>query len=224
MRDNLGNPVWSGKPEFARGVLALDDCEGTFTYENSGTGGDDVHEYATAAAFTGLRGLRMKTRTTSAAADDTLACYKWIGMPESGLIVIRAKIALVAVAPVKSIGIDIRPNNGARQYLATLKSSPNTPKVEYRTTAGAFVEIATMAYNSLALAFIDYEIVIDCRTMTYLSVAWNGIRADLKTIPLENVGAVAARQAAFGIDLYAIGAAPAEVYLDNIYIGEYLDI
>ena len=39
MRDHLGNPFHSGRPEFAAGVLLLDDCEGSMTWIVSGTGG-----------------------------------------------------------------------------------------------------------------------------------------------------------------------------------------
>jgi hypothetical protein len=222
-QDHFPNlPVGDGMG-FSRGVMLLDDCEGTFTYIVGGTGGDDVHEYLAAAAFTGTNGLHLKTRTTAAAAGDIVTIYKYHSIPESGLLVIRARLASPDLTKVKSIQLGSVINSGAETYQALLKHSPNTPKTEYQTTAAAFVAIATMALPTVASAFIDFELVIDCLAKQYISVTWNGIRAKLPGIPLWDVGAAVARYGCLILSVEAIGAAAAEIYADNLYIGEHLE-
>lgn len=222
-RDHFPNiPIGAGMG-FARGVMLLDDCEGTFSWYPYGTGGDDVHTYATAAAFTGTYGIQLKTRTTNAAADDVTAIQKFFGHPESGLLVARAKIATPSQAAIKSINFLLIHANGIRAYTAQLKFTPATPKIEYTDAAGNLVAIPTLARGQGDYQFITWELVIDCRTHQYLSAMVNGARADLTGINVWNTGAITEHYAGLALAVIAIGAAPAEIYVDNIYVGEYLE-
>lgn len=224
MRDHLGMFALSSDLKFAKGILLLDDCEGAFTWTPTGTGGDDVHEYAAAAAFTGDTGMRLKTRTTSAAAGDTLGVYKWLSYPESGLAVVRARLASPTIAAPQSIEMVISVCDGSNLYQAQIGYRPNTPDGYYINSAGAVVSIPQWAFGNHDLQFSTMELVIDTRALQYLTAHWNGTSISLAGLALEDMGAYASRglQALLGVT--TIAAAPAELYADNIYVGEYLEV
>jgi len=222
-RDYFGNlPVAAGMG-FARDVLLLDDCEGSFTWTPTGTGGDDVHEYLAAAAYAGTAGLHLKTRTTAAAEDDWLQVTKALSYPESGLLVLRAKIAMPAQANLKSVSLVLSEAAGTTCYLAQAKWTPGTPKVEYVDAAGDLIQIPALANKPLDTAFSTIELAIDCRAHQYLSLAINGLRADLAGLGLYNAGAETYRYSAVVLKIVASAGAPAELYASHIYVGENLE-
>ena len=90
---------------FARGVLLLDDCDGTLGWVASGTGGDDVHAFSTDYAFSGVNSLKLVTRTTGAAAGDTLTVARVVEYPESGLLVYRARVLFLNKARIDQLWV-----------------------------------------------------------------------------------------------------------------------
>ncbi|HJX61856.1 MAG TPA: hypothetical protein VJ578_04735 [Dehalococcoidia bacterium] len=224
MRDHLGNPFHSGRPEFAAGVLLLDDCEGSMTWIVSGTGGDDVHAYAAAAAYTGATGLHLKTRTTASAVDDELTVQKLLDYPASGLLVARLRLAPVVLARDKAIYLSLRHDDGAQQYLAALKLCPATSKTYYLDAAGTYIELTDLDITYTASCFYVVGLAIDCLAHQYLYAQFTGRQADLAGLPLYNDAATAARSAQILLTITATAAGPAEAYFDNIYCGEHTEI
>jgi hypothetical protein len=222
-RDHFPNiPVGAGMG-FARGVLLLDDCEGTFTWNVTGTGGDDVHAFATAAAFQGTYGMRLKTRTTATAAADNLTVTKIMGYPESGLLVTRLRFASPDWTTHDTFGLLLNVYNGVHNFQAALMYTPATPEWGYTDSTGAYVVLATLTGTIPNLAWVQAEIVLDLRTMTWLQVAANGTRVDLAGVAMRDVGADVNRDIYLAVQLLTVGAAAAEIYADNIYVGEYLE-
>jgi hypothetical protein len=224
MRDNLGNPQFSGRPEFSRGILLLDDCEGTCNWVASGTGANYSATYDTAAALTGLKGLKLATRPLTPAADDECVATRLMSYPESGMLVFRCAATSTDLTKVKSIGILLQVKNGTNAYYANLLWSPTTGHVTYLDAAGAEIEIPALETLSESLAFLQIEIVVDALAMQYIEVAFNGRRASLAGIGLYDAGAFPGRDVALQIQVIAVGADPAIAYVDNIYCGEYLNI
>lgn len=223
-RDHLGQFQMGSDLAFARGVLLLEDCEGTFNWIASGTGGDDVHAFATAAAFMGGHGMQLKTRTTGTSPNDILTASKNFSFPESGLLVARCRLAMVQQAAIKYVGFRVGFCAGAEVYQARLKHTPATPKVEYQEAGGADVPVAGMGFVTLDGAFCTLELVVDCLANKYVSLAWNGVRADLAGVALFDGGAASIRYAYVALDVVTVGAAPAEMYVDSVYVGEFLDL
>ena len=224
MRDHLGNFMVAGNLGFARGVLLLEDCEGTFTWGVSGTGGDDVHEFAAAAAFMGTKGMRLKTRTTGAAAADNLAVEKAFGFPESGLLVCRLRVCPVGVAAFDYIQILLDVSAGVTGYGGCVQLDVAAGKVYYQAAGGGFVEMAGLAAPVLEGAFMGVELAVDLLANRYLSCMVNGLRADLSGVGMVSGGAVAYRFARLGVTIATVGAAPCELYVDSAYVGEFLDL
>jgi len=224
MRDHLGNFMVAGNLGFARGVLLLEDCEGTFTWVVSGTGGDDVHAFATVAAFMGTNGMRLKTRTTGATAADNLAVEKAMSYPESGLLVARLRVCPVAVAPFDYIQVLLDVSDGAAGHGACLQLDVAAGKVYYQAAGGGFVEIVALAAPVYEGAFMTVELAVDLLTNQYLGCMVNGLRADLAGLAMVSAGAVAYRFARLGVTIATAGAAACEAYVDSVYVGEFLDL
>jgi hypothetical protein len=222
-RDHFPNiPIGAGMG-FARGVMLLDDCEGTMTWTVTGTGGDDVHLFATAAAWQGTYGMHLKSRTTAAAENDTVGVLKMFDYPGSGLLVARLRVCPVAVAAIKSINVHFRIDDGAQQYAAYFRLAISTGKVYYTDAAGNWIEIATMATTFTGGNWYTIELSIDCLAHKWLAARFNGFEYDASALPLYNDAATAGRFSLLGCYIIATDAPPAEIYADNIYVGEYLE-
>jgi hypothetical protein len=223
MRDHFGVlPIVAGMG-FMRGIMLLDDCEGTFTYTVAGTGGDDVHEYLAAAAWQGAYGLHLKTRVTGAAADDVLMVTKQMDYPASGLLVARARLAPVAVAAIKEIGLRLVIDDGTTIHQAIFSLFPATSLTKYLNAAGTYTEITPMAMTYLGSQWYTTELAIDCLAKTYRHGRTNGLTADLSSAALYSPGASSSRGVQLTLAVVAAGAAAAEIYADNLYVGEYLE-
>lgn len=223
-RDHLGQFMVSSSLGFARGILLLDDCEGTFTWVPTGTGGDDVHEFATVAAFMGLKGMRLKTRTTGAAANDNLTASKMVSYPESGLLVVRGRFASPDVSLCLGVGLSCLDDDGVTQYIPELYWIPGSAEVGYVSAASAYVPIAALATVFLDGQWYTWELVYDCLTHRYVSATFNGTRVSLANIGARTPGASSGRGVQVRVFVSAAGAAAAELYADSIYAGEFLDL
>lgn len=222
-QDYFGNlPIVAGMA-FSRTVLLLDDCEGTFTYAVTGTGGDDVHEYLAAAAFSGTAGLHLKTRTTLAAADDYVSAQKLLSYPETGLLVARLRLAAVDLSLHQQIDIVVGEDDGTHQYAGQLNVIDTSGDTSYVDAAGAAQAIAAIAPPTLDSQWLTVELAIDCKTHTYLHALVNGTRVSLAGIPLHDLGATSGRASWFILSITTAGAAPCELYASHLYVGENLE-
>ena len=224
MRDNLGNPLSSSRPEFARGVLLLEDCEGANNWIFSGTGGDDVHAFAATAAFTGGFGLHLATRTTGTAPADSLTALRWVGFPESGLLVLRAKIKSPDISDTAPLVLTAQIYNGTRMYVAEIHYSAATGTCEYVNGALANINLPALAQVIEDQQWVTFEMVVNVRTFEYITVTINGLAADLDGIAIGDVAATTARALAVGVGVTSAAAAVAEIDADNMYAGEFLNL
>src|SRR4030067_2668965 len=94
--------------QYSRGIHLLEDCEGTFIWTPAGTGGDDVHAFATKAAFFGTNGMDLQTRTTTATDGDLLSVKRYIGASISGLMIARGMVCFPDVSTVQAFRVMLR--------------------------------------------------------------------------------------------------------------------
>ncbi len=224
MRDHLGNAMVSSNLGFARGVLLLEDCEGTCNWVVSGTGGDDVHAFAAAAAFGGVNGLRIKTRTTGAAEGDGLMLSRRVSWPESGLLVVRWRYAMVNVSAFNYVYFTVMLANGGQGYEFTIQHRGGNDKVYYLAGSGFFVELADLSFVAGDGQWSTGEMVLDLQVMEWLEVMVNGVRADLAGEGSRAQGASAGRYVELEVGVVTAGAAPCDLYLDDLSVTEFRDV
>jgi len=223
-RDHLGQFMVSSALGFGRGIMLLDDCEGTFNWTVSGTGGDDVHAYATAMAFMGLNGMSLATRTTAAAQNDLLQVVKLVGYPETGLVVSRARIMFPNLTGAASVNFLVDAFNAVRQYRAMLSIVPATGVVSYYNSAGGMTVIPELKGLIQAAGWATMELVVDLLAFQYVEAAWNGSRVSLAGVAMNDVAATTYRECRIGMNIIASAAPPATLAMDNWYVGEFLDV
>jgi len=224
MRDHLGVFNVSSDLKFAKGILLLDDCEGTFTWSFTGTDANAAASFAAAAAFMGTNGMLATTGDDSPAEDDTLQIVKYVEVPESGLVVFRVKFGLPDVSIVKGVNVLINIHRDSKVYAAGLLYLPDTPGGYYLGDDGGYHEVAAWANAVPDHAWQMAEIVVDINDLKYISGLLNGVPADLSAMAVYDGGVSAGRFMTIGLNVTAAGAAAAIVYFDNIYVGEFLHI
>jgi len=224
MRDHLGNFALASNMHFARGVLLLDDCEGGMWWTPSGTGGDDVHELSTEAAFTGAKSLKTATRTTSAAVHDNVALARYMSRSESGLVAMRLMIMMPDVSATYSIELNLYDYTIPDIYQGSLRWYPNIPLLQYVDAANDAQPIPGADLTVLDNQWVNMELIIDCHGHQYLTARLDGAVFDLTGLGLYHRDVGNSEALILTVKQYSAAAAPSVVYYDNIAVTEYLDL
>lgn len=224
MRDHLGQFQLSSNMHFSKGVLCMDDCVGAMNWTKSGTGGDDLLEHAAAAAFFGATGLHLKTRTTDAAQNDSIVAQKNFDFPASGLLVYRAKLNSPSLAAANSISLQTNACAADTLNSFSLNYNPAGPALYYIASGGNPIELTGANIEITDNQWQTIEIVLNLLTMTAISVTWCGHTYDLSGVGMFIGIPDSATYTQLRISLITTAAAPAELYADAIYAGEFLDI
>ena len=222
-RDFIGDFNVRPGMEFAHGVTLVDDFEGTLQWAFVGTGGDDVHEVVPLAAYSGTHGVRMKTRTASAAADDFLVMGRIVPYPESGLSVMRVMFKLMDMSAVKYIKCMQAWYRDGTVGINEVRLYPNTPKLDYRAPGGD-VTITGYDFTELDEQWHVMETVLDLGTLKLVEVALGGIRTSVDAAIYEAAAGNTNRLGVIDVRLETIGAAAAEVYVDSVYLGGHVGL
>ena len=224
MRDHLGQNLIGSDLGFARGILLLDDCDGGFLWEITGAAGDAVHDVNGVAAFRGSGGLRLITRTAGAAIGDGMTISRRVSFSESGLLVYRLRICFPDVSRMGTVPLEVYVEIGGHEYLAALLWRPKTPDVRYMNDLGGFTAIPALAFGVSDGAWTMWEMVLDVAAFRYLSVSLGGVHVDMGGVGLLDAGATAPRQIGVWLGFETAVNAPATVYVDDVYVGEFVDV
>lgn len=222
--EHFGEFNVTGDMQLARGMLLLDDCEGTLLWTISGTGADFAGTFETGAAFHGTKGLQLVTRVTDPADNDVCKALRYLAYPAAKLVVGRVLIGVPDVSVVRYIEFDLHTFDGSKEYQASVIWRPNTPRMEFKNSAGNNETLAGYGQAFPDGAWTTFAFGFEVDTMKYLFAELNGIRKDLSAEGIYEVGASSDRCVTMSITLVTIGAALATAYFDSIYCGQYLNI
>jgi len=207
---------------FSRGVHLLEDCAGTWLWTEGGTNGDDVHEYATAAAYFGTNGIHVKTRSTGASLGDTLTLLRYLGGNSSGRLVARAMMGLPDVSQDPIVWMELQIGDGSDLFYGAIKIDNNAQKAYYLTTGGTWVEVAAWSPWLLDGYWMQLEMILDCENGNYVSGIVNGVSQDLAGIPMKVSAGAGIRQSYLILGLENGSANLSEAYWDAVFVGEEL--
>ena len=211
----------SSQPQYDESVLLLEDCEGSNKWTAAGTGADYVNSFDASFCYFGTKGWKMRTRVTTPAANDYVSCARTLTYPTIRKLILRGRMCVSDVSLIKEWYGQVDVYNGIRDYRVSLKVTPNTPKVEYMNSAGAYVAMADLAYPPIDNDWFVFELALDLVALKYIHAAFGGTRVDLSAQSMYNVAADTGRVVVPSFYLLAIGAAQAEVGMDSIYLGAY---
>jgi hypothetical protein len=131
-------------------------------------------------------------------------------------------MAAVSLAEISYMNMQVAVGNGTRLYQSSLYFFPNTGVVQRGDSAGGLTTIASMAQLIYPNQWVPFEVVLDLVGFTYLSACINGLRANLAGLGMYDSSAVTYRFVRVTVQAMTSGAAPAEIYADDLYVGEYL--
>lgn len=206
--------------QFSRGIALLEDCEGTFLWTEAGTGGDDVHQFATAAAYHGTNGMELITRTTDTADGDLLSVKRYLGALKAGRLVARGLVGFPDVSDCQAFRVEILMTDGTDIWQAKIAFAPNTPQGGYYDSANSFTAVAGFAVGLSDGFWAQWEVVIDTMAMEYISMRWCGVEQSLAGLGLYDSGNSDSRVVSIDLEIEAAIAAPCTVYQDSIFVGE----
>lgn len=210
---------------FTRGIALLDDCEGTCSWIGDGTGADWVVDNATAASWLGTKGLRLKSRTVGAAEGDTVEAVRMVGGVESGLLVWRGRWASPDLSAVKYLYFSVFDDDGTDYYLAHIQYDVSGGVVEYFDRSNQFVGMGIVPGVIGDGQWGMFEMVVDVAGDEWVSMRMFGQQGEIGGEALSvTEGGGTFRALRFRLYVVGAGAAPAEVYFDQIYIGEHIDL
>jgi len=224
MRDHLGQFVLSSNLQFARGILLLDDCEGTCTWTASATDANATVTFDTAAAFIGVNGLKLFSGDADPAENDYVAATKYLSPPEAGLLCFRARLASPDISLLKTIDIILYYCDGSHLYQFSLRYTVADGSIKYYPASGTLTAIPTLATPINDLQWVNIELIADTRDLAYISARFNGIYASLAGIAPYDTGADTTRRLDLRIITTIAGATEGTLYADCIYAGEFEQI
>jgi len=224
MPDHLSQNLIGSDLGFARGILLLDDCQGTFNWTVVATGGDDLHDYHSSAAFRGTNGMRLRTRATAPDVADFVDVRRYLGYPESGRAVLRVKTCLPDVSVVDYINWGLDVQNGADRYTCAVLLYPNTPDLVYQNFDGMPESVPELALPIQDRSWLTFEMAVDFAGLAWIEIALGGIRVDLGGAGIFRQGGDGTRTLMATIGVGTIGAATCTLYADDIYVGEIVDL
>ena len=222
--DHTGLYPVSSQMGFSRGVVLLDDCEGTFNWTATGTGSDFAASYETDAAFMGTKGMKLVTKTTTPADGDYVQVRRYMPYPEADLMTMRMRVALEQVSDCEYVYFIVYPYDGVNQYQASILWAPNAGAVWIRESGGGYIEIPGSVWAVVDGAWVTMEMTLNLADFKYVSAMFNGVRGDMSAFSMDPLGANTNRYMRFEIKIVAIGPAITTVFFDFIYAGEYIEL
>jgi hypothetical protein len=224
MRDHLGVFNVSSDLQFARGILLLDDFEGTLNWKVTHSNANASGVVHADAAFMGSQGMKLDTGATGTADGDWVMATKGVGWPSNDLLVMRFRVALNQIADCEMVSIFPEVRDASDQMHARVNWHPGDGTVQYLDSAGSLQDLGTYGWTIDADTFAEMELVLDLAQHQYISFALNGEETPMDGIAYQDVGNDTDRLILMRIYVECTAAGNAVAYVDSFYAGQFLYI
>lgn len=213
------------KPDGSKMYTVGADGDTVDEYDLGEAGTDDYDLTAEEeAAYFGSYGYKLVTRLTDPAYADLVTATRKVAFPETDLLVYRLFFCLEDVSKTLAFWIRADFNDGSNAYAAAFKWLPNNKQLQYLDENGDYQTISGYGQTGVDGSWINIEMVLSLTTHEYISCTFNGIKTSLIGISFQDEGDVADIYHDFQLGQLANGANQSVVYVDSIYIGEFLNI
>ena len=224
-RDHLRQFPIGGDLGFTRGILMLDQCEGTPAWQKAGTGSDHALAYDAAAAWVGEKGLKVTTRTTTPTAGDFVQCFRHVEHVETGLVVLRYKFSWPTLSQVQKTEVYLAQDDGDDVWQAMIRWVQADGFVTYQDSSSSQSATIITAGSLLNKQWAAIELVIDLKKHQYVSVRMFGTLVDLSGVGMFfSEGGGSAKSMLVELRHYAAGANAAAMHYDYLFLGEFFGL
>jgi len=204
-------------------AVFFDDCSGTMHYQVDGTGTDHQVDYATAAAYVGLNGLKIQTKQTTPAINDD--AYAQLYMPANELPIVRLQLLMARMSGssgTPATDVYLFNDNESFYHTAQVHIVWNPPVVSYlKKDNGTWSlnTIDTWKVNYLDEGWNHLELAVNVDRGFYHEIVLNGKRLSIPTQPMEPDTAKAyGRHLQMRLLTTALAAERAAIMFDQILV------
>lgn len=217
-RDFIGLQVFGQPNQYTPGVVLLDDFEGLFNWDASGTPGDYTIEIIDTKAFTGAHCALVETRTTSAAENDTATMARTCALSTAEYLRLITRWQPTSADAVSFVDFILTLYTGAKQAIGRIRCDVFNKKTYYLDAAAQFVEIAGITAIGEEAVWSLIDMSIDFHQLTFLKCSLEGIDLGLDDVPLYVTTSTSTRRANVEIRVTATDEAPGGAYVDKLLI------
>jgi len=209
-----------GNVPLAGSVILSDDFESILKWIQSSGTGDSIFELDPTIALRGNQSLYMKTRTTSAAANDKIGANFLTHILPNKIVTFIGSFRYPTYNTMKTLQFEFYWSDGARLYIARCQFLPNTPKWQYINSLGNDTDIPdsdTLLYSN---SWHTVILKMDFNTLKYISLQVDHLLFDLSNFSLYDSQPMTTSRFEHYIYITTIGANPTSINLDEIIMLE----
>lgn len=209
---------------YDKGLLLFDGWEPGDSWDTAGTGVDWSWGRQSSVVYSGGYAAWVKTRATNPADGDYVRGQKSFAYPYRNKIFVRLRFQFVTTAVIDHLLVQIDLFDGVKNRRASFKYSPATMAFEYLNTLGTYSQLSALSINCYEGKWHQLDFALDLSLNQYVEAYLSGKYADMRTIGFYEVVASTRRYGQIYLYLEANSANQAQVYIDDVFIGEHVVI
>lgn len=201
-------------------VLLFDNIEDLFKWVESGSGGDSVFEKITTVAYNGSACLHMKTRTTNAAADDTVAATRKLYQRPGKRYRIELIFRYEVMANTRGFKVGFSIYDGTNKHDGYVVFNAVTERWYYYNSAGVETELTGFAYTPVQAGWHRFVLDIDVASGKYIQAIVDSREYDMSTLSFKVAAQAGGSTFDVFFELTAEDTTPPEAYYDDVLVME----
>lgn len=200
------------------GSVFFEDFSNILRFTKVSTGGDEIFELDPTISMLGPQSLHMKTRTTGSAANDIISALILHHLTPTNFVTFTSIFQLPDVTRIKILRFTLKLIDGVNLIEGIITFTPATPKWEYDNVGGVPTLIANSGFSIRASCWHRFTLTVNFDTNLYISCYIDQIPLPIPNFPLHFAANGVLLSLSTSIDVQAIDANPAEIYIDSINI------
>lgn len=223
-KDFIGSMVTQNPTGFTPGVTLIDDFEGGFHWEITGTGADFVGEKSTDQAYNASNSMKLSTRATNPANEDNVRAVKDISLGVSRFIRMRWRWIPAIANVVGKVFMELATNTPAGVFHFGVRLTPALQTIELLNDSGDWEVITGKTGALKAKAWGNVDISFDMVTGEFLALEVEGIVVDVagQLGEIDTATDVKWGEVTFGV--FADDGSEPIFYIDNLLITEFENV
>jgi len=201
--------------------IFYDNGDGTFNYRVTADGADFIAAYATEAAFVGLNGIHLKTRTTEHAASDSVTVIYEPGRPLEKLLTLQALFARAQTNEHFWVHLAIGFSIGAQLYQGEVRFNMSTGDADYLnsfTPNKQYTVGLSAGANHEHRRWNIFKLGIDLTALTYRTMQINERSVDLSALSLPYTATTVAHKTHIELGIVTWIDEICEAYFDQLLV------
>lgn len=209
--------------QFSRGVMLMDDLESTFWWlKYSSAAGGNVAA-STFRARHGAKSMVITTGVGGGVANEICQAYRYLGWPQTNVLVIRAWFSFASILKLEYAGLGITVVNATRILYPNILYNHQNSKGQIQIAPSLYFDPPEWSFTLPENAWLLFEVSCDLNTQTYLNASMGGVPADVAGQPLDTGAAGLWPRTQVFAQLSTTDGTETTMLVDDIFVGSDLD-